>query len=82
MFKISGDKFYALLTGQDDAFVKLHQALPSAISDYLQTINDSIESDGNSAASEIKESTKKSGRTTFDQITFENFSYYFEFDKL
>ncbi len=82
VFKISGDKFYALLTGQDDAFFKLYKVLPATISDFLQTVNKSKGSDGNSAISEIKNDTKYSKRTILDQITFENFGYYLGFDKL
>ncbi len=82
VFKISGDKFYALLTGQEDAFLKLYKALPIAISDFLATVDKSKENDGNSAVSEIKKATKESERTILDQITFENFGYYLGFDEL
>ncbi|MET3112881.1 hypothetical protein AAKU52_000600 [Pedobacter sp. CG_S7] len=80
--KISGDKFYALITLQDDALLQLYKVLPRAIDDYLKTLNASKEALVNSALSEIKEEISKSNRTILDQITFENFSYYRGFDKL
>jgi hypothetical protein len=82
VFKISGDQFYALLTGQDDAFFALYKALPIAISDFLAGVDKSKDSEANSALSEIKKAKKESKRTVFDQITFENFGYYLGFDKL
>jgi len=82
VFKISGDQFYALLTGQDDAFFALYKVLPIAISDFLAGVDKSKDSEANSALSEIKKAKKESKRTVFDQITFENFGYYLGFDKL
>lgn len=38
VFRISGDQFYALLSGQEDALIKLYKALPKAISYYLKSI--------------------------------------------
>lgn len=34
-YKISGDQFYFLLTGQETAFFNLYQVLPKAIKDFL-----------------------------------------------
>lgn len=82
VFKISGDKFYALLSGQDEAFFKLYKALPKAISDYLKSFENKDEDSLNSALSEIKNDTAKTKRNILDQITFENYSYYLGFDKL
>lgn len=82
VYKISGDKFYALLSGQEDALYQLYKALPVAIEDYLtsdklgQSINE------NSALEEIKSKTENSKRSIIDQITFENYNYYLGFDKL
>lgn len=82
VFKISGDQFYALLTGKETALFDLYSVLPTAIDDFL-TSKRIIEAKGkNSALAEIKISTKKSGRTIIDQITFENYSYYLGFNKL
>lgn len=82
VFKISGDRFYALLSGQEDAFFQLCKALPRAIDDFLQSTvrNESIKE--NSAFDEIDTEAEKSRRTILDQITFENYSYYLGFDKL
>lgn len=82
VYKISGDKFYALLSGNEDAFFQLYKNLPIAVNDYLNSIEKAKSSAGNSALKEIKNETKTSKRTILDQITFENYSYYLGFDKL
>lgn len=82
VYKISGDQFYALLSGQQDAMFQLYKALPSAIRDYLKSVEATEEIAENSALEEIKSETKTSKRTVLDQITFENYSYYLGFDKL
>lgn len=82
VFKISGDQFYALLSGQDDALFQLYQALPSAIDDYLKSIEKDESKKENSALDEITNETEKSNHTILDQITLENYSYYLGFDKL
>lgn len=82
VFKISGDQFYALLSGQDDALYQLYKALPKAIKDYLKSVekDDSIKQ--NSALEEITSEIEKSKRSVLNQITFENYSYYLGFEKL
>jgi len=82
VYKISGDQFYALLSGQDDALFQLYKALPIAINDYLNSIEQEKNKKGNSALDEIRLETKTSKRSILDQITFENYSYYLGFDKL
>jgi hypothetical protein len=82
VYKISGDQFYALLSGQQDAMFQLYKALPIAIKDYLKSVEETEEIAENSALEEIKSETKTSKRTVLDQITFENYSYYLGFDKL
>jgi hypothetical protein len=82
VFKISGDQFYALLTGQDDAFFQLYQVLPLAIKDYLDYIEEDTSISSNSVLDEIKIETSSSKRSILDQITFENYSYYIGFDNL
>lgn len=82
VFKISGDQFYALLTGQEDAFFQLYRALPQAISDFMDELDQKKGQADNSALSEIQEITEHTNRSIFDQITFENYSYYLGFDKL
>ncbi|MEG2101684.1 MAG: Eco47II family restriction endonuclease [Flavobacterium sp.] len=82
VYKISGDKFYALLSGNEDAFFQLYKNLPIAVTDYLNSIEKTKSSAENSALKEIKKETKTSKRTILDQITFENYSYYLGFDKL
>ena len=82
VYKISGDQFYALVSGQEDALFKLYKILPIAIEDYLKSIDKSEDIAENSALEEIKSETKTSKRSILDQITFENYSYYLGFDKL
>ena len=77
--KISGDKFYALLTGKNDAFFQLYQSLPLAINDFLNTLDKQSEIAKNSAIEEIKLETLSSKKSILDQITFENYSYYLGF---
>jgi hypothetical protein len=82
VFKISGDQFYALLSDNKNAFYDLYKALPYAIDDFIKTVDKKKERSINSALSEIKDETDNSKRSILDQITFENYSYYFGFDKL
>jgi hypothetical protein len=82
VYKISGDQFYALLSGQDDALFQLYKALPTAIHDYLNAIEEGKKTDENSALDEIKSEIETSNRTILDQITFENYGYYLGFDIL
>ncbi len=80
--KISGDQFYALLTGQPTAFYDLYQALPAAITDFLAQSDHQRSSLKSSALKDVKLAAKQNERTILDQITFENYSYYLGFDKL
>jgi len=82
VFKISGDQFYFLLSGQQDALFQLYNALPLAIREYLDSASEGESITENSAIDEIKAATKISNRTILDQITFENYSYYLGFNKL
>ena len=82
VYKISGDQFYSLLSGKNDALFQLYKILPTAINDFLNSIEEKKSVKENSALEEIKTETKTSKRTILDQITFENYSYYLGFDKL
>ncbi|PWI28943.1 Eco47II family restriction endonuclease [Flavobacteriaceae bacterium LYZ1037] len=81
VYKISGDQFYALITGNKKALFELYSILPKVINDFLKTKEEQA-GIGNSALKEISESSKKSKRTILNEITFENYSYYLGFDKL
>ena len=81
VYKISGDQFYKLLSGKDNALFELYQVLPKAISDYLSK-QESESVKANSALEEISISSKESKRSILDEITFENYSYYLGFDTL
>lgn len=82
VYKISGDQFYALLSGQNDALSQLYKSLPVAIKDYLDSIEKNKDVVENSVIDEIKAETTTSRRSILDQITFENYGYYFGFDNL
>ncbi len=79
VYKISGDRFYGLISGQEDALLQLYKSLPIAVKDYLKSIDNSAEVAANSALEEIKLEIKTSRRSILDQITFENYSYYLAF---
>jgi hypothetical protein len=80
VYKISGDQFYALLSGQEDALFQLYKVLPMAIKDYLNSIENNKQEKENSALDEIKTEIETSNRTILDQITFDNYSYYLGFE--
>jgi hypothetical protein len=82
VYKILGDQFYALLSGQQNAMFQLYKVLPNAIKDYLKSVQEAEEIAENSELEEIKTETKTSKRTVLDQITFENYNFYLGFDKL
>lgn len=80
--KISGDQFYALLSGQEDALFQLYRKLPIVIEDYLNSSDKNQHLKENSALDEIQSKIEITQRTILNQITFENYSYYLGFDKL
>ena len=82
VYKISGDQFYALLSGQDDALFQLYKSLPIAIQDYLNSIEKSEKYRQNSALDEIKFQIDSTQRSILDQITSDNYYYYKDFDLL
>ncbi len=79
--KISGDRFYGKLTGQDDALFQLYNALKTAIPDYLETVSAEDKSP-QSAFEEISAAGKQNDRRILDEITFDNYQYYLGFDSL
>jgi translation elongation factor EF-G len=81
VYKISGDQFYRLLSGNENALFELYQILPQAINDFLNK-HKSSEKPENSALSEITKSANDSNRKILDEITFENYRYYLGFDTL
>lgn len=82
VFKISGDQFYALLSGEEDALLQLYKALPVAIKDYLIAAAQKTNVKESAALDEIISETEDTKRSILDQITFDNYSYYLGFDKL
>lgn len=82
VYKISGDQFYALLTGIENALFQLYKILPLAIEDYLASIENMMLKENDSAIFDIIESAKQNNRNILEQITIDNFRYYSGFDKL
>ena len=81
VFKISGDRFYELLTNNKNALFELYKALPKAVDDFLQTI-DSAEAKKSTVLNDISEAARNKQRSLMDEITFANFYYFQGFDKL
>lgn len=81
VYKISGDKFYELLTGEKDAFYQMLTILPAAIDEYLLTIEHLTSNIEHSALEDIEKEAKDSNRRLLEQITFDNYKYYLGFDK-
>jgi hypothetical protein len=81
VYIISGDQFYALVTGKENALYNLYKSLPKAVSDFLRSISEEKLNENN-ILSEISKSAKDNNRTILDEITFENFLYYDGFDDL
>ena len=82
VYKISGDQFYALLTGVDDAFYQLYKALPAAIDDYLSSLGSDNSATKGSVIAEIREEIGESGRSVINQMSYDNYYYYNGFDQL
>lgn len=81
VYKISGDQFYYLLSGQKDALFQLYKVLPKVIEDFMNTLP-SQQIQQSTALSEIENNADEVERSIIDQITFENFSYYLGFNDL
>lgn len=80
VYKISGDQFYALLTGKENALYELYQALPEAIRDFMSTLPHEQKNIQQSALAEIKKHATT--RNLLDQIALDNYSYYQGFKDL
>lgn len=84
VYKISGDKFYELLSGERDALYNIYKALPVAINDYLTSINVINTDLGNTSTAfqDIQQLASRHSRMMLNQIAVDNFGYYNGFDKL
>lgn len=81
--KISGDKFYALLSGKDDALCQIYKVLPTVIDAVLKKrgITQSLQSQV-SAITTITDKATTAKRSLLNQLAVDNLSYYDGFDKL
>lgn len=82
VFKISGDRFYALLTGDPKALFKLYHVLPQAITDFMKQHKINSSEIVSSALDDISREAKKNQKSIADQIAKDNFPYYTGFDEL
>jgi hypothetical protein len=82
VYKISGDRFYTMLTGEEDAFFQLYKALPKAILDFRNSLDVQIARKDNSVITELKRESLQAKRSILDQISFENYVYYAGFKDL
>ncbi|MEK6512992.1 Eco47II family restriction endonuclease [Myroides odoratimimus] len=82
IYKISGDQFYALLTGKKDALYQLYKALPKVLEDYINSIGFEKISKDSKIYESLQRDIKESKRSILDQITSDNYKYYNGFDKL
>lgn len=77
IFKCSGDKFYELLTGDSEAFLKVCMALPLAI-DTINSRKQAVELDSSNAVFEkLKENAQKNDVDMLTEIfntTFKNYA--------
>ncbi|WP_353777447.1 Eco47II family restriction endonuclease [Winogradskyella sp. 3972H.M.0a.05] len=81
VFMISGDRFYGLLTGDENALFKLYEVLPKVIDDFLATNGESVTESYN-ILEQISNNALVSRRNILDEISFQNFGYYQGFDSL
>ncbi len=82
VFKISGDKFYEILTGDAKALFKLYKALPVAIEDFFKLKEINSSEIVSSALDEIKKEAEKNSKSISDQIAKDNYPYYSGFNEL
>ncbi|MCT0485848.1 Eco47II family restriction endonuclease [Weissella paramesenteroides] len=81
---ISGDRFYELLTGDPFAFKKLLDAIPVALKDYVDSLDEKDRiANGSSMGlfSTIYTESTKNGITPLQQIVNDNFASYLGFGK-
>jgi len=76
VYKISGDKFYELLTGDPEAFSKVIKAYPIALDDYLQDKEVKARENDNAVYRELKKRAEANQISLMEQLSNENFSIY------
>jgi hypothetical protein len=81
--KISGDKFYELLSGVNEAMCEIYKALPKVITAVLQKrgITTNLQSQV-TAIQALTSKAKASNRSLLDQLAADNLSHYSGFNEL
>ncbi len=81
VYIVSGDQFYEMVTGSENAFYDLYKSLPKAIDAFLKSVSEEKMNENN-ILSEVSKSAQENDRTILDEITFDNFIYYKGFNNL
>lgn len=76
IYKVSGDKFYAGLTGRPNAFAELCAILPKAIDDFLATKHISVKSENNNIYPKLKADAEARGSDIIKELFNKNFPHY------
>ena len=81
--KISGDKFYELLSGENTAICEIYKALPKVLEAVLQKrgVTTNLQSQV-TAIQAITSTAQEFNRTLLDQLAFDNLSHYSGFNEL
>lgn len=76
IYKVSGDKFYEILTGRENAFAELCAIMPKAIDDFLATKQISIKAENNNIYPILKSSAEARGTDIIKELFNKNFPHY------
>lgn len=76
VYKVSGDKFYEIVTGDKDAFAKLCAAIPIAIDDFLNKHNTTLAPDNTKVYTDIQAKATKNRSNVTKQLFNDNFKKY------
>lgn len=81
--KISGDKFYELLSGENEAMCEIYKALPKVAATVLQKrgVTTNLKSQV-TAIQTLTSKAKEFNRSLLDQLAFDNLSHYSGFNEL
>lgn len=76
VYKVSGDKFYEIVTGDPHAFAKLCEAIPRAIDDFLTQNSITLKPDNSKIFNDIHAKATKNGVDIIKQMFNDNFKNY------
>ncbi|MFC0237083.1 Eco47II family restriction endonuclease [Fictibacillus phosphorivorans] len=76
VYKVSGDRFYEIVTGDKHAFMKLCTAIPHAIDEYLEKYTSTLKPNNTKVYSDIYSKATKNGVSVTNQLFNDNFNKY------